>query len=177
MTAVVPDEFELEVSSVLRADRLCTSAAHDSAVLASARALCAPRRSNRARFAVPLALAASVAVVAVGVVMRYANPPADDGAVRGNTSVDAAATVPANGAMLDAPPREFQWPAQSGAESYRVILRDASGAPIWRSEPVELNRAPIDAALRDQAARTYYWTVEVEGAAVRELGPFWFELQ
>jgi hypothetical protein len=177
MCVGVPDDFEYEVRSVLRADPLRTTAAHDAAVLAHARALCAPPRARRLRYAMPVALAASVALVA-GVYLKYAAPLADDGRLRSAEAVDAAAIVPANGATLQAPPAEFSWPEQAGAESYRVVLRNAEGTPIWRSEPVELNHASIDAALHDEAARTYYWTVEVEGnGAARELGPFWFQLR
>lgn len=177
MCVGVPDDFEYEVSSALRADPMRTSPIHDAVVLARARELCAPPRSRRLRYAVPVALAASVALVA-GVYVKYASPIADDGRVRSADAVNAAALVPANGATLEAPPAEFSWPEQAGAESYRVVLRNAAGTPIWRSEPVEINRASIDAALHDTAAHTYYWTVEVEGAgAAKELGPFWFQLQ
>lgn len=177
MCVGVPEDFETEVISVLRAEALRTSDVHDAAVLARARALCAPRRARRLRYAAPFALAAGLALV-TGAYMKYGTPIADDGMVRGGQAVDLAALVPANGAMLVAPPNEFQWPEQAGAESYRVVLRNAAGTPIWRSEPVELNHASIDAALHDATARTYYWTVEVEGAgAAHELGPFWFQLQ
>jgi len=177
MCVGVPEDFEYEVRSVLRTDSLRTSAAHDAAVLAKARELCAPPRARRRAYAVPVALAASLALVA-GLYVRYASPIADDGRLRSSDAVDVAAIIPANGATLDAAPAEFRWPEQAGAESYRVVLRNAAGTPIWRSEPVELNHASIDAALQDEAARTYYWTVEVEGAGTpRELGPFWFQLQ
>lgn len=177
MCVGVPDDFEYEVRSALRSETLRTSEAHDAAVLARARALCAPVRARRPRYAVPLALAASLALVAA-VYVRYGSPIADDGRVRSSEAVDAAAIVPANGATLDTPPIEFQWPEQVDAEAYRVVLRNAAGTPIWRSEPVEINHASIDAALQDATARTYYWTVEVEGAGpARELGPFWFQLQ
>jgi hypothetical protein len=159
------------------AETLHTSAAHDAAILAKARELCAPPRARRLRFAVPVALAASVALMA-GMYVRYGGPLADDGRVRSSEATSIGAIVPANGATLEAAPNEFQWPEQAGAESYRVVLRNAAGTPIWRSEPVELNHASIDAALQDETARTYYWTVEVEGAGTaRELGPFWFQLQ
>jgi len=178
MCVGVPDEFESEMSSVLRAEPLRTTAAHDAAVLARARELCSPVRARRPRHAVPFALAAGLALVTVGVYVKYSTPLPDNGLLRSGQSVDLAALVPANGATLAAPPIEFQWPEQAGAESYRVVLRNAAGTPIWRSEPVELNRTDIDAALHDETARTYYWTVEVEGAgAAHELGPFWFQLQ
>jgi hypothetical protein len=177
MCVGVPEDIEYEVRSVLRAEPLRTSEAHDAAVLARARELCAPPRSRRLRYVMPVALAASVALVA-GVYVKYGSPIADDGRLRSVDTVDIAAIVPANGASLAEPPAEFKWPEQAGAEAYRVVLRNAAGTPIWRSEPVELNRASIDAALQDDSARTYYWTVEVEGnGTAKELGPFWFQLQ
>jgi hypothetical protein len=177
MCVGVPDDFESDMISVLRAEPLRTTEAHDAAVLARARELCAPLRPRRLHYAVPFALAAGLALV-TGVYMKYGTPLVDNGLVRGGQAADLGALVPANGATLEAAPNEFQWPEQAGAESYRVVLRNAAGTPIWRSEPVELNHASIDAALHDETARTYYWTVEVEGAgAARELGPFWFQLQ
>jgi hypothetical protein len=177
MCVGVPEDFEYEVRSALGAESLRTSATHDAAILAKARELCAPARTRRLRYLAPMALAASLALVA-GMYIKYGGPISDDGRVRSSEAIIASAVVPANGAMLAAAPDEFQWPEQAGAESYRVVLRNAAGTPIWRSEPVESNRASIDAALHDDAAHTYYWTVEVEGAgAARELGPFWFQLQ
>ena len=177
MCVGVPDDFEIEVRSAMHAETLRTNAAHDAAVLAKARELCSPRRARHWRYAVSVALAASVALVA-GVYVKYGAPIADDGRIRSSEAVSAAEIFPANGATLDSAPNEFQWPEQAGAESYRVVLRNAAGMPIWRSEPVENNHASIDAALHDEAAHTYYWTVEVEGAGnSRELGPFWFQLQ
>jgi hypothetical protein len=178
MNVEVHDRLDAEVAGALRTDALRTHVSHDSAVLAAARAFCEPPRARRLRFAVPLALAASLVIFTVAVVLEYSNPLVDDGRVRGASNVDAAGLVPQNGATLEGLPAEFHWPAQAGAESYRVVVRDVSGAPIWRSVPVEANRAAIDAGLREAKARTYYWTVEVEGiGGGRELGPFWFQLQ
>lgn len=178
MNVEVHDRLDAEVVGALRADSLRTQINHDSAVLAAARAFCEPPRVRRSRFAVPLALAASLVVVTVAVVLEYSNPLVDDGRVRGASNIDAAELLPQNGAALAELPAEFHWPAQAGAESYRVVVRDVSGTPIWRSVPVAANRAAIDAGLREAKARTYYWTVEVEGiGGGRELGPFWFQLQ
>src|ERR1044071_6066479 len=120
MCVGVPDDFEYEVRSALRAEPLRTSAAHDAAVLAKARELCSPRRPRHLRYAVPVALAASVALV-TGAYVKYGSPIADDGRIRSSEAVSAAAIVPANGASLEAPPNEFQWPEQAGAEAYRVV--------------------------------------------------------
>jgi hypothetical protein len=178
MTVEVHDRLESDVAAALRTDSLRTRGTHDSAVLAAARAFCEPRRARRSRFTVPLAMAASLAAVTVVAVLEYSKPLVDDGRVRSASNVAAAALLPQNGATLAELPAEFHWPAQSGAESYRVVVRDVSGTPIWRSVPVEANRAAIDAGLREAKARTYYWTVEVEGiGGGRELGPFWFQLQ
>src|SRR6476469_502723 len=106
MCVGVPEDFEYEVRSALRTDTLRTSEAHDAVVLARARELCAPARarSRRARYAAPLALAASLALVAA-VYVRYGSPIADDGRVRGSDAIAAAATGPTNGATLVTPPR------------------------------------------------------------------------
>src|SRR5262245_58938057 len=114
MCVGVPEDFEYEVRSVLRTDALRTTEAHDATVLARARELCAPPRARRPRYAAPLALAASLALV-TAVYMKYGAPLADDGRLRSAEAVDAAAIVPANGATLQAPPAEFSWPEQAGA--------------------------------------------------------------
>src|SRR5690349_25136929 len=112
MCVGVPEDFEYEVRSVLRTESLRTSEAHDAAVVARARELCAPPRARRLRYAVPVALAASLALV-TGVYVRYASPIADDGRVRSSDAVDAAAVFPANGATLESAPAEFHWPEQA----------------------------------------------------------------
>ena len=63
MNVEVHDRLEAEVAGALRTDTLRTQLKHDSAVLAAARAFCEPPRARRLRFAVPLALAASLVVV------------------------------------------------------------------------------------------------------------------
>src|SRR3954471_10869344 len=90
MRVGVPDDFENEVTSVLRAERLRTSAAHDAAVLARARELCAPVRARWSRYTVPFALAAGLALVS-GVYMKYGSPIEDNGLTRGGQAVDLAA--------------------------------------------------------------------------------------
>src|SRR3954447_13976870 len=109
MCVGVPDDFENEVTSVLRAESLRTSAAHDAMVLARARQLCAPARLHWPRRAVPFALAAGLALI-MGAYLKYGAPIADNGLVRSAQSADQAALVPANGARLSAAPNEFAWP-------------------------------------------------------------------
>jgi hypothetical protein len=179
MTGNIPDDDE-EVRALMRVDPLRTSAAHDAAVLAAARehSSRSPVKSARRRMFLPFALAASLAVVTVGLYLKYGLPLPDDGTVRSGNGAETAAVVPASGLTLDAFPNELHWPAQPGARSYRVVLRDAPGEPIWRSAAVAGAHTAVDVTVRESATRTYYWTVEVDSAGgVRELGPFWFRMR
>jgi hypothetical protein len=87
---------------------------------------------------------------------------------------------PAPGAELAAPPTHFSWPAQAGATSYVVRLRDGSGTLIWRSDPVSTATATLPASLAFQISpgRTYLWSIVVSSEAdVSELGPWSFRLK
>ena len=87
---------------------------------------------------------------------------------------------PAPGAELAAPPTHFTWPAQAGATSYVVRLRDGSGTLIWRSDPVSTATATLPPPLVMQITqgRAYLWSVAVSSEAdVNELGPWSFRLK
>ena len=159
------------------------SAHHDDAVLARARAaadeIASGRRSApKARapdWALPLGLAAAVAIAVIG--LSWVLPGSDGGGdeLRGTS---AAATVfPEPGAALAAAPTELRWSAQPGARQYRVTLRDASAAIVWQSAATRDPRVELGAPPPLQAGGTYFWAVSVEGAvAADELGPFMFQI-
>jgi len=170
------DKDEKELRDALRASDAMTSAEHDDAILAAAREAAAEharRRARRARL-VPALAAAALAVVAIGLVTFTQLRPMDD-TVRGD---DAGLVVPPSGARLDSAPDELAWPAQPGATAYRVVLRDASAVVLWRGPESAANRLtlPTDGRRALDRAGTYLWTVEVDGGARGELGPYWFEI-
>jgi ferric-dicitrate binding protein FerR (iron transport regulator) len=151
-----------------------TRAPHDTVVLRAART----PHSHARRVAIPVTLAAALAILAVGLYLPSRVPHDDDAIVRSRSSIEGQSVSPAVGVSLTTAPVEFRWPAQAGARSYGLVLRDASGITIWRSDPLTTNHAPLDRALAEKlTSHTYYWSVEVEREEARlELGPFWFRL-
>jgi hypothetical protein len=170
MSGHPPEEREDELRRLIAADTR-TSRAHDDAVLAAARGI-AHGRPRRLRRIAPYAIAASVVL---GVTVFLYQPVEDDTLRSSNQGLERLVT-PASGSTLVSAPAELRWPAQSGASSYRVTLRDAAANVVWNSaavtEPRVLLRTPTPLT-----PQTYYWSVEVEGAAdSRSLGSFWFRL-
>jgi hypothetical protein len=100
-----------------------------------------------------------------------------------STPVSSSQTTslePAPGAELAAPPTHFRWPAQAGATSYVVRVRDASGTLIWRSDPVSTPAAALPPPLVFQITqgRTYLWSVQVSSESnADEIGPWSFRLK
>jgi hypothetical protein len=123
-----------------------------------------------------LALAASVAILAVGLFVLKPSFDRTD-AVR---SAGPAGLLPADRSSVAQFPASFQWPAQPAATTYRLVLRDATGTVIWNSPAGAETRAavPEDVRARAQPAADYVWTVEVTGTdGSAELGPYWFRIE
>lgn len=125
------------------------------------------------------AAAAAIAVVALAGGVLWLGPglrapqAVDGGALR----APAAALRPAADAVLAEPPESFSWTPQAGATGYRVRLYDESAGLIWESPAVVESSAPLAAPPSLATGGAYFWTVEVEGPAVRSrLGPFWFRI-
>jgi hypothetical protein len=144
--------------------------------------LAATAPARKPRNFLPLGLAAGL-LIAVGAAtfMRLSVQGHRDSEdpTRGASTLPAS-LEPAAGAELDAPPRQFRWPAQAGATTYVVFLRDGAGTLIWRSDPVTAATTTLPPTLAMQIAtgRAYLWSVEVSGQAdVNELGPWSFRLR
>lgn len=149
------------------------SAEHDEAIMAAARQFANERSGRRsARWSIPVALAASVAL-AVFFVPNLLDRGTDG--LRGS----ADAVDPAHRSELSAPPEKFTWPAAVGATAYTVSLRDAAANEIWRSNRVTEPRVvlPADVIAILERDVTYIWMVEVSGSNRGELGPWWFRLE
>ena len=118
-------------------------------------------------FRSPIMAMAATLLMAVGLWLMWPqNEPVDHG-VRGA----GAEVLPANGAVVDQPPTVLEWPAQLGAQGYRVKILDAQGHLLWQSpildEPVARPLWP------GSVAGLCLWTVEVRGPVSRaELGPY-----
>jgi hypothetical protein len=132
----------------------------------------APRR----RFGVPgpaLALAATLAAVAVGLGVWLAGRPATNGSalsepppedsLRGGGPV-AGGHAPAG--KLGAPPEEFVFPAADPAPK-RVLVFDAAGSYRWTSEPATGGRVSFPEAERRKLRPgvDYFWSVIDDPAA------------
>jgi hypothetical protein len=145
---------------------------HDATILRAARS---PTLRNW-RYVPAVALAAGLAVLTLGIYLTSSRD--DHDIVRSQSSMAAESVSPAVGLSLKAPPGEFRWPVQAGARSYGVVVRDASGIIIWRSEALKTNHVLLDHAFAaGLTPHTYYWSVDVEREEAKlELGPFWFRL-
>jgi hypothetical protein len=167
------DEDE-DLRRLLDRPRVRTRVPHDAGILRAARS----PGSRASRLAIPTALAAGVAVLAFGLYLSSSLPRSEDDIVRSRSSMAGESVSPEVGLSLNRSPDEFRWPAQTGARSYRLILRDASGITIWRSDPLTTNHVSLDRAFAARLTpHTYYWSVEVEREEAKlELGPFWFRL-
>lgn len=140
----------------------------------------APERKPR-NF-VPMGLAAGLLIIiGAATFMRLSVQgyrDSEEPARGGATQTDSL--EPAAGAELAAPPAQFRWPAQAGATTYVVILRDGSGTLIWRSLPVTspATTPPATLSMQIAAGRSYLWSVEISGqAGENEIGPWSFRLR
>jgi len=141
----------------------------------------AARRPSRAWPWLFAAAAAVLGIIAVGVplIRRAPRAPASGEVERGAGGTDKR-LIPAPGARLDRVPEEFAWPAQEGADAYRVRIFALSGALVWESETRAESRIafPAAAASSLRKGETYFWTVEVVPSADhRRLGPFRFSVR
>ncbi len=97
--------------------------------------------------------------------------------LRGEGNDDRMA--PVEGAILDGAPEVLRWPAQAGAESYEVVLRDGGGNVILEAttdSTVTVFEVPAAARNVLEQGGTFLWSVTAEGVVRRELGPVWFEV-
>ncbi len=112
------------------------------------------------------------ALVWTGLIESTPSPPSD--VVRAPAT---EAVSPATNAVLEEPPAGLAWPAQSGAESYRVRIYSPGSELLWESETVTAPEVSIPTgALRATGALA--WEVEVAGPTARLLlGPYWFVIE
>jgi hypothetical protein len=120
--------------------------------------------------------AAAVALATLGVLLarRPDRLPSVD---RGAAS-RSGAVVPPDRAALPESPLRLQWPARSGAETYRVKLFRDSGELVWDSGSMTSVSADLPADARERVGTgAYYWIVEIEGPLGKERsGPFSFRV-
>jgi len=109
------------------------------------------------RLLVPLAAGILVAVVLVRAPSRtYVAPAQERGAPSDASHIELVA--PAPDVPLAATSR-FVWHPIAGSIGYRVVIKDASGAPVWSGDVADTVLA-IPAALHLRAAESYVWRVD-----------------
>lgn len=140
-----------------------------------------PSRRRRARW--PAVAAAAVLAVGLGATLvwlgRAGGPGPMDGALRGGAPFEET-VQPADGAVLDGSLPTFSWPAQTGAEAYRLRIYDESAEPLWESPMRSATSVtlPAHVATRLTGGGRYFWTVDVQGRVARPmLGPYWFRVE
>jgi len=132
-----------------------------------------PRRRSRwtARWlAIPAALAAGIVLVPFLL-------PDRDVPLRNGTNMPTV--EPANASVLENAPNRLQWTARADAESYHVVIYGLDDELVYSAEvphPANEVSLPPEAVARMQPGDTFYWLVEVEGAAGAEIGPVWFSI-
>ena len=84
--------------------------------------------------------------------------------------------IPGDNAQLARFPEAFEWPQQSGAIRYRVVVFDANADELWRSDWVDGNKLLTESGQLGGSPGRHFWVVEVDGdVAAGELGPYWFD--
>jgi len=110
------------------------------------------------RFVVPVAAALLLAVV-----LRRPTNHADVAPVqeRGAPSDASRITLvsPAPDATLASGPSRFVWHPISSSIGYRVVIKDASGAPVWSADAPDTVLV-IPAELRLRPGESYVWRVD-----------------
>ena len=71
--------------------------------------------------------------------------------------------APAPDAVIAATTSRFTWHPIAGSIGYRVVIKDASGAPVWSGDAADTVLA-IPADLRLRAGESYLWRVDGQRA-------------
>ena len=160
----------------------CRRCADDMQVLLRTRAemSTASLRSSRARPWL-LAAAAALALVAASLFLIRRGPgPSAPASVERGAAESGDRVTPIAGARLDRPPEELAWPAQDGADAYRVRIFTMSGSLLWESPTGAEARVtlPSEPAAHLRSGESYFWVVEVlPSLDHRRLGPFRFSIR
>jgi anti-sigma factor RsiW len=90
---------------------------------------------------------------------------ADDTPERATPSTGAriATVSPATGASVGAGSLRFAWHPMEGSIGYRVVVKDASGAPVWSGDAADTTLTLPD-SVRLRASTPYVWRVDGQRA-------------
>jgi len=114
------------------------------------------------RLLAPLAAGILIAVVLARAPSRtYVAPTQERGAPSDASHIVLVAPGP--DAVLAAGTSRFVWHAMSGSIGYRVVIKDASGAPVWSGDAADTVLA-IPVELRLRPGESYLWRVDGQRA-------------
>ena len=133
-------------------------------VTSARRVLRTHRKPSAVKWRVPLAAAATVALVLLarspGSVGPGEEPLRSDSGVGG---LEAALTIPIvyplEASTVSPDSIVFVWRAQNGNPLYRLSLTDAGGRQVWGGETTDTSLA-LPVQVRLAPGQTYYWTVD-----------------
>ncbi len=172
-----PGEQKLRVELLRNAPR--PSDQHNDLIMQAARAKAKATREAQqpkgffnGRLLAGLAFAASVCLAIVVLAPTFGERPA--------TTIERSekiVVVPADGAILNASPARFEWPASTESRRYQVNVYNDSAELLWSSSPVDTSSLEIKKGQELPSSR-YFWTVDLlDGPKGRQLGPFWFRVK
>ena len=153
------------------------SATHNETVMMAARAKAAARgRTRNASWALTPGLGiAATTVLAIAIVWLLRVEEPGIGLERGGVT---EGIVPADGAVLDATPARFEWPAAANG-SYQLNIYNDSAILLWQSETLAEPALVVSDELALEGGARYFWVVERQdsGGTAPPMGPYWFSIR
>jgi hypothetical protein len=92
---------------------------------------------------------------------RIGDVPAERGATSTGSRIVVVAPAPSSSVSQDA--LRFIWHPIAGSVGYRVVIKDASGAPVWSSDAADTSLALPD-SVRLSPTTLYVWRVDGQRA-------------
>ena len=114
------------------------------------------------RLVLPLAAGILVAVVLARPTTRTEVAPAQERGAPSDASLITLVT-PAPGAAIAVKAPRFIWHPMTSSIGYRVVIKDASGAPVWSGDVADTVLA-IPANVQLRAGESYVWRVDGQRA-------------
>lgn len=161
--------LEGDLSSAERAQAeahlaLCTACRRE---LVEVRRLADGGRGTRRLAPAAAIAAAAVILLAAGLATLSGRLETPDGPLvraRDPAAVTAVHAVsPAPGASLSAEDLRFVWNAAPAGSTYRIVVLDASGSPIWSHETADTT-ATLPPEIELAPAETFFWFVDALAA-------------